>query len=63
MIVRGIDVSAYQRAIDWSLVALPSNDLKFAIVRIGGADDGLYTDPYGADNLKMAVRAGLEVGS
>ena len=63
MIVRGIDVSRWQKGIDWALVALPSNDLRFAIVKIGGADDGIYTDPYGAGNLKAAVRAGMEVGA
>lgn len=63
MTLRGIDVSHWQGAIDWGKVAQPANDLKFAIVKIGGADAGLYTDAFGADNLKKAVQAGLETGA
>lgn len=63
MTLRGIDVSHWQGAIDWGKVAQPANDLQFAIVKIGGADAGLYTDAFGADNLKKAVQAGLETGA
>ena len=62
-IERGIDVSHWQGVIDWSKVAQPAADLKFAIVKIGGADAGLYTDAFGSDNLKRASQAGLETGA
>jgi GH25 family lysozyme M1 (1,4-beta-N-acetylmuramidase) len=58
-VIEGIDVSAYQGAIDWSAVA--AGGKRFAIVR---ASDGLYhPDMQFAANWAGSVHAGLDVGA
>ena len=62
-IINGIDVSKYQKDINWSAVKAAGID--FAFVRVGyrGASSGtLNTDPYYVQNLKNAVAAGVRVG-
>ncbi len=59
----GIDVSKWQREIDWELVAAEGVD--FAIIRCGyrGSSSGyLVEDPYFAQNIKEATEAGIKVG-
>lgn len=59
----GIDVSKWQREIDWELVAAEGVD--FAIIRCGyrGSSSGyLVEDPYFAKNIKAATEAGIKVG-
>ena len=59
--ILGIDVSRWQNDIDFDKVAKAG--CKFAIIRIGGYDDGeAYTDRYYADNIRNAKAAGLKVG-
>lgn len=59
----GIDVSKYQKDIDWQKVAAAG--VEFAIIRCGyrGSSTGkLVVDPYFEKNIKGATDAGIEVG-
>lgn len=59
----GIDVSSYQREIDWPAVA--EAGVQFAIVRVGFrgyTEGGLFEDSRFRENLEGALDAGLEVG-
>lgn len=60
----GVDVSAYQKDVDWWAVA--NDGIDFAILRIGGRGYGpagnLYWDTYFEKNLEEARDAGLDVG-
>ncbi|MCL2343269.1 MAG: glycoside hydrolase family 25 protein [Firmicutes bacterium] len=61
--VQGIDVSFYQKTIDWTQVA--DAGIQFAIIRAGyrGSSEGvLYEDDCFAQNLQGARDAGLAVG-
>ena len=58
VIAKGIDVSMYQEAINWSAVA--SEGYSFAFIRVGSAKSGL--DPYFAQNMVGAAAAGLKTG-
>ena len=57
----GIDVSKWQRNIDWSQA---STVISFAIIRCGyrGSSGGLGIDPYYAKNMKNAKAHGVRVG-
>ncbi|MBR1470384.1 MAG: hypothetical protein IJ600_01925 [Lachnospiraceae bacterium] len=59
----GIDVSKYQKEIDWQKVAAAG--VEFAIIRCGyrGSSTGkLVEDPYFERNIKGATEAGIGVG-
>ena len=59
----GIDVSVYQKEIDWQAVA--EDGIDFAILRLGYrgyTEGGLFLDQYFDQNLQGALDAGLEVG-
>lgn len=59
----GIDVSKWQKEIDWDKVKKVGID--FAIIRCGyrGSSTGsLIEDPYYVDNIKGAIAAGVKVG-
>jgi len=60
----GVDVSAYQKDINWWAVA--ADGIDYAILRIGGRGYGsegrLYWDTYFEQNLAGAQAAGLDVG-
>ena len=57
----GIDVSTWQRDIDFEAVKAAGCD--FVIIRVGYSDDGTLTeDSYFRKNLKNAKAAGLKVG-
>lgn len=59
----GIDVSKYQKDIDWNRVA--ASGVKFAIIRCGyrGSKSGvLVEDPYFKKNIEGAKAAGIKVG-
>ncbi len=59
----GIDVSKWNKEIDWDKVK--NAGVEFAIIRVGyrGATTGaLVVDPYFEANIKGAVRAGIPVG-
>lgn len=59
----GIDVSKYQKEIDWDVVA--AEGIEFAIIRCGyrGMQTGaLVEDPYFRANLEGAKKAGIKVG-
>ena len=60
---RGIDVSKYQKEIDWEKVK--ASGISFAILRCGyrGSKTGcLVEDPFFERNLKAAKEAGIELG-
>jgi len=60
---RGIDVSYYQKDIDWDAVAGAGVD--FAFIRVGyrGYTEGmLYEDVKARENIEGALAAGIEVG-
>ena len=59
----GIDVSAYQKEIDWPAVA--ADGIDFAILRLGYrgyTEGGLFLDKTFEQNLQGALNAGLDVG-
>lgn len=59
----GIDVSRWNKSIDWEKVK--EDGIEFAIIRCGyrGASSGaLVLDPMYEDNIKGAIRAGIPVG-
>ncbi|MBK7857733.1 MAG: hypothetical protein IPJ65_03705 [Archangiaceae bacterium] len=56
--VQGVDVSMYQRGINWS--AVKASGMAFAITRIG---DGTYQDPYFDQNWAGIKAAGLIRGA
>lgn len=61
--VLGIDVSKWNREIDW--MAVKESGVKFVIIRCGyrGSKTGaLVEDPYFRQNIKGATAAGLDVG-
>ena len=62
--VLGIDVSRYQGAIDWNLVA--ASGVQFAMIRVGYRTQTtgiLNEDPYARYNLQEAQRVGIKVGA
>lgn len=59
----GVDVSTYQKEIDWQAVA--GDGIDFAILRLGYrgyTEGGLFPDQTFQTNLRGALDAGLEVG-
>lgn len=60
----GIDVSSYQKAINWKSVA--SDGISFAFLRIGGQyyrqSGGFYKDNYFEQNYTGAKNAGIDIG-
>lgn len=58
---RGIDVSHWQGAIDWTKVK--ASGIQFAIIKAGGSDAGFYTDPRWEENYKGAKDNGIAVGA
>ena len=60
-ILRGIDVSRWQGSINWNLVK--ESGISFAILKAGGSDEGIYTDPTFEKNYAGAKAAGIPVGA
>ena len=59
----GVDVSAWQKEIDWKKVK--ADGVEFAFIRVGyrgATEGGLFTDAYAIANIKGALAAGIEVG-
>lgn len=59
----GVDVSQFQREIDWE--AVKASGVDFAMIRVGGRGYGngaLYEDTHFEQNIEGALDAGLEVG-
>lgn len=62
----GIDVSSYQRSDYQFFQNMKANGTKFVIVKLGGSGGGEgehYQNPKASQQLAMAQKAGLEVGS
>lgn len=59
--MNGIDVSHYQKKIDWKKVK--SAGIEFVIIKAGGSDNGFYTDEYFEANYNGAREAGIHVGA
>ncbi len=63
-IAHGIDVSKYQKDIDWK--AVKEAGVEYAIIRVGfrgyGKTGGIGADTYFEKNIKGALEAGIEVG-
>ena len=62
-IVNGIDVSKYQKNIDWA--AVKASGVDFAFIRVGyrGYEKGtLAADSYFDKNMQGAIQAGIKVG-
>ena len=61
---KGIDVSEYQKMINWSSVKRSGID--FAMIRVGyrgwGASGTLVEDRFFKDNIQEATKAGLDIG-
>lgn len=60
-IAKGIDVSQWQGRFDWARAA--SEGIKFAVIKGGGGDGGLYTDERFDENYDGAKKAGISVGA
>lgn len=58
--IPAIDVSAYQGNVNWGNVKAAG--IQIAIIKMGGADAGLYTDSKANQNYYAAKAAGLAVG-
>lgn len=59
----GVDVSEYQKEIDWAQVA--EAGVRFAMIRVGYrgyAEGGIYEDERARENIQGALDAGLDVG-
>ena len=60
----GIDVSSYQKSINWNSVA--SDGISFAFLRIGGQyyrqEGGFYKDNYFEQNYTGAKNVGIDIG-
>ena len=56
----GIDVSRWQGTIDWAKVA--QSGITSAIIKLGGSDDGTYTDKMFEYNYLNARKQGIKVG-
>lgn len=54
--LKGIDISRWQGFIDWDKVKTAVN---FAMIKLGGSDDGLYPDGQGVRNAQEARRVGI----
>lgn len=61
MTIKGIDVSHWQGAIDWSKVKQAG--IGFAIIKAGGSDAGFYMDSKWEANYKGAKAASIPVGA
>ena len=61
MALKGIDVSAWQGVIDWQKVK--ASGIKFAIIKAGGSDDGIYTDSKYERNYSECKKYGIPVGA
>ena len=63
-IINGVDVSEYQKSIDWTTVK--ASGIDFAFIRVGGrgwgASGGMYNDSTYAANMQNAIAAGVNVG-
>lgn len=59
--LKGIDVSKWQRDIDFNKVK--KSGIDFVIIKAGGSDAGIYKDKYFEENYKKAKAAGLNVGA
>lgn len=57
--LKGIDVSRWQQSIMWPTV---KGNVDFAIIKIGGSDDGLYMDGMAVRNVLEARSAGVQLG-
>lgn len=57
----GIDVSRWQGNINWELVK--NSGVSFAIIKLGGADQGLYVDSSYEQNYTKAKAVGIPVGA
>ena len=56
--MKGIDVSKYQKQIEWGEVS----GINFALIRIGMGNDIKQIDPYFKANVEQALAHGLYVG-
>lgn len=63
-VLHGVDVSSYQKNIDWK--AAYADGVEYAIIRVGyrgyGADGTLVADSYYQTNLDNAAAAGVKTG-
>ena len=57
----GIDVSRWQGNINWSLVK--NSGITFAIIKLGGADDGFYVDSCFEQNYRNAKSVEMPIGA
>lgn len=57
--MKGIDVSRWQGQIDWPQVK--KSDCGFAIIKIGGSDQGFYTDGMALRNVLEARACGMPI--
>lgn len=59
--IQGIDVSRWQGQINWDKVK--ASGIRFAILKAGGSDAGLYTDGTFQYNFSECKRVGIAVGA
>jgi GH25 family lysozyme M1 (1,4-beta-N-acetylmuramidase) len=58
--LKGIDVSKYQKVINWDKV--DASGIDFALIRIGMGNVASQVDPYFKTNVEQALAHGLFVG-
>lgn len=57
--LKGIDVSRWQGYINWQIV---KQNVNFAMIKIGGSDDGFYQDGMAVRNVLEARALGIPIG-
>lgn len=60
MTIKGIDISHWNRILDFDKVK--EDNIDFCIIKAGGSDKGFYTDSQFENNYRRAKLAGLYVG-
>lgn len=58
---KGIDVSRFQKEINWA--AVKQSGIEFAIIKAGGSDDGFYVDACFERNYTGAKAVGMPIGA
>lgn len=57
--IKGIDISRWQGIINWPIVA---RNVQFAMIKLGGSDEGFYQDGQAVRNALESRAAGIPVG-
>ena len=57
--IKGVDVSRWQGLIDWARL---KGHVEFAVIKLGGSDQGFYQDGQAVRNVLEARSQGMAIG-